>query len=354
MKSNKILVCTLMISLLSGYVGSTWAAVDSNKKISMKSAVVSSQKPGWRVIHIRKGMSLNQVAKEIKQLGILKSIWRFQLLAWWRRASMRIQSGEYELRIGSSPSEVLNILVNGNVRLHKVTFPEGYNLFEMADVLARGGFVEKERFIYFSHNKRWISGLGIGKVDSLEGYLFPDTYYISRPIRPEALIRQMVQRFSSVYNRLKRKHFFTDRPVPLTRHQLVILASIVEKETGAAKERPLIASVFFNRLKRGMRLESDPTILYGMLKETGVMPVNIRKKDILRRTAYNTYKLSGWPAGPIANPGEAALRAVFAPAISPYLYFVSRNDGTHVFSKTYREHKRAVNRWQKKIVMKKK
>ncbi len=350
MKNSNILKYILVFSLLAH---GTVSAVGS-EKVSARSGVVG-HKVGWRVIHIKKGMSLNQVAKEMQQLGLIKSIWRFKLLAWWKRASIRIRSGEYELRVGSSPSEILNILVNGNIRLHKITFPEGYNLFEIAEVLARGGFLDKKRFIDLSHNKRWIKGLNIGKVDSLEGYLFPDTYYISRPIRPEALIRQMVQRFLSVYNRLKRTHFFKPRPVPLTRHQLVILASIVEKETGAAKERPLIASVFYNRLRKRMRLESDPTILYGMLKERGgVMPTNIRKRDILRKTAYNTYKLSSWPAGPIANPGKAALRAVFAPASSSYLYFVSRNNGTHVFSKTYREHRRAVNRWQKKIVMKKK
>ena len=319
----------------------------------------ADKKPVWgrkgeiRVVHIRRGMSLNQVVREMRRLGVIKSVWRFKLLAWWRRASMRIQSGEYALKVGSSAGEILDILVNGNIRLHKLTFPEGYNLFEMADVLEREGFAEKERFIALSHNRRWIKGLGLGDLDSLEGYLFPDTYYVSRPVQPKVLVRQMVRRFSVVYKRLKSVYMKKPRPVALTRHKVVILASIVEKETGAAWERPLIASVFFNRLQRGMRFESDPTILYGMLKETGVMPVNIQKRDILRKTAYNTYKVRGWPAGPIANPGEQALKAVFWPKKSPYLYFVSRNDGTHVFSKTYREHKRAVNRWQKKIARKK-
>ena len=157
----------------------TVSAIDS-EKVSAQSGVVG-HKVGWRVIHIKKGMSLNQVAKEMQQLGLIKSIWRFKLLAWWKRASIRIRSGEYELRVGSSPSKILNTLVNGNIRLHKITFPEGYNLFEIAEVLAKGGFLDKKRFIDLSHNKRWIKGLNIGKVDSLEGYLFPDTYYISRP-----------------------------------------------------------------------------------------------------------------------------------------------------------------------------
>ena len=303
----------------------------------------------YRVIHVRKGMSLHHVTQELKQAGIIKSAWRFKLLAWWKRASMRIQFGEYEFHIGASYTEVLNILVNGKVRLHKVTFPEGYNLFEIAEVLSRGNFLNKKKFIELSTNKKWIQSLGLGKLDSLEGYLFPDTYYIPRPILPSSMIRKMVERFSSIYIRLKGLYFLKPRPVPLTRHQLVILASIVEKETSAEKERPLIASVFYNRLLRGMRLESDPTILYGMLKETGIMPVNIRKKDILRKTAYNTYQIKKWPAGPIANPGEKALKAVLTPASSEYLYFVSRNNGTHVFSKNYKDHKKAVKHWQKKL-----
>ncbi len=297
-----------------------------------------------RVIHIKKGMSLHQVAQEMKSKELIQSVLRFKLLAWLRGASMKIQSGEYELQVNSSMSEILDTLVTGKIYLHKVTFPEGYNLFEMGDLLEKGGFLNRREFLDVSHNSWWIFRLLKSRIDSLEGYLFPDTYYIPRPISAKHLTHQMVQRFFSVYSKLNQESL----ALQLTRHQVVILASIVEKETGKGWERPLIASVFYNRLKKQMRLESDPTILYGLLKETGVMPFNIRKKDILRKTAYNTYRISGFPAGPITNPGKEALKAVLEPKSSSFLYFVSRNDGTHVFSKTYREHQKAVRYWQQK------
>ena len=160
----------------------------------------------------------------------------------------------------------------------------------------------------------------------------------------------MTGHFLKVYAQLNRKDRGPGaKGLFLSRHQAVILASIVEKETGQAGERALIASVFYNRLWKKMRLQSDPTILYGMmLEQKGIMPLNIRKKDILRKTPYNTYRVSGFPAGPISNPGKDSLRAVFAPARSAFLYFVSRNDGSHIFSTHYREHEKAVDRYQRK------
>ena len=322
--------------------------------LSTKDENTSAPSAHQRVVHIKKGTSLHQVAEELKQLGLIKSVVGFKMLAWFRRASMKIKSGEYTLQVGASSSEILDILVSGKARLYKITFPEGYNLFEIADLLEQGGFLNKERFIYLTHRRRWIASLLNENLDSLEGYLFPDTYHISKPIAPKLLIRRMVGRFLSVYSKLNSTFSPVDRPMLLNRHKLVILASIVEKETGVARERPLIASVFYNRLQRRMRLESDPTILYGLLKETGIMPVNIRRKDIIKKTPYNTYRIGAWPAGPIANPGEDALKAVFKPHRSSYLYFVSKNNGTHVFSKTYREHIRAVDRYQKQFFKKKK
>ena len=307
------------------------------------------------VIQVEKGMSFQSIARLLKKKGLINSVFYFKVLAWFRGDSKKIKSGEYAFQKDTPHWEILNTLVEGKTRLHRITFYEGYNIYEMARALEEGNFLEKEKFISLCHDSDLIYELIKEKRNSLEGYLFPDTYHIPLPVDPEKLIRKMVQGFFKVYNEVSRGGVKSAKAgsLRLTLHESVILASIVEKETGLAEERSLIASVFYNRLKKGMRLESDPTILYGMMKEAGdLVTLNIRKKNILRKTPYNTYRLSGFPAGPISNPGEESLRAVFKPDESSFLYFVSRNDGSHVFSKTYEEHKKAVDRYQRRILRK--
>ena len=302
------------------------------------------------VIHIKKGLSFNEVAIALKKAGLISNIFYFKILAGLRGESTKVQSGEYVFQNGISNWGILNTLVQGKTRLHQITFPEGYNIYEMAVALAKRHFLKPKAFISLCHNSDLIYELLSENRHSLEGYLFPDTYYIPKPVDPEALIRKMVQGFLKVYSQLSKEEGAKAGfgPLRLNRHKAVILASIVEKETGLAKERPLIASVFYNRLQNKMRLESDPTILYGMMGEAGgLISLNIRKKDILKKTPYNTYRVSGFPAGPISNPGAHSLQAVLEPENSPFFYFVSRNDGSHIFSKTYQEHKRAVDRYQK-------
>ena len=304
-------------------------------------------------IQIKKGASLNEVAQILKEVGLINSIFYFKALAWFKGESSRVKSGEYAFQKNTSMLEILNVLVRGQVYLYRITFPEGYNLYEMAEELEKKHFLKKEDFISLCYKKEFIYQLLGETVDSLEGYLFPETYFIPRPVKPKALIQQMVQNFFKAYNSFSGKNVVINNK-RLSRQELVALASIVEKETGLAKERALIAGVFYNRLKKRMRLESDPTILYGMMREVGgLVPLNIRKKDILKKTPYNTYRISGFPAGPISNPGEEALRAVFEPEASSYFYFVSRNDGSHVFSKTYKEHEKAVELYQKSLIPKK-
>ena len=320
-------------------------------------------------IYIEKGMSLDQVAQLLKEKGLIKSGFYFKLLARIQGKSEQVKSGEYVFQKKLSSQEILNVLVRGQTRLYRVTFPEGYNMYEMANLLDKGQFLKKEAFIALCQNPDFVYEiLGEQRLD-LEGYLFPDTYYIPRSIRPKVLIQQMVQNFFKTYESInteglphgvlqERQQVRHDgshekqRKGPvgtLSRHELVILASIVEKETGLSQERPLIAGVFYNRLKKGMRLESDPTILYGMMREKGgLVELNIRKKDILRKTPYNTYRIPRFPIGPIGNPGAGALKAVLEPAQSAFLYFVSRNDGSHVFSKNYKAHQKAVDRYQKR------
>lgn len=331
------------------------AGMTSFAKMTMEdSTSVSVGEAEEIIIQIEKGMSLQSVARLLKKEKLINSVFYFKVLAGLRGDSTKIQSGEYAFQKPVTSWEILDTLVEGKTRLHRITFYEGYNIYEMAKALEEGNFLDRKKFISLCHDSDFIYELLKEKKDSLEGYLFPDTYYVPLPVDPEKLIRKMVKGFFNAYNKISRKGLKTagvDSSLRLTRHETVILASIVEKETGLAKERSLIASVFYNRLKKGMRLESDPTILYGMMREAGdLVTLNIRKKDILRKTPYNTYRLFGFPAGPISNPGEESLRAVFEPEDSSFFYFVSRNDGSHVFSKTYEEHKKAVDRYQRRIL----
>lgn len=330
-----------------------FAKVD--EKIKVKSFESKESKENDLIfIEIKKGTSFNEVAEILKKKKLIDSVFYFKLLAWLKGASTKIQSGEYAFSKEMGLRKILNILVKGQTYLHKITFPEGYNLYEIAEELEKKFFLKKEDFISLCYKTELIYELLGEKVNSLEGYLFPETYLIPRPVKAEALIRQMVQNFFTAYRSFGKKNVVVNKK-SLSRQKLVTLASIVEKETGLAEERALIAGVFYNRLKKGMRLESDPTILYGMMREAGALvPLNIRKKDILRKTPYNTYRIPGFPVGPISNPGKEALRAVFEPEKSSYFYFVSRNDGSHVFSKTYKEHERAVQLYQKSLIRKKK
>jgi UPF0755 protein len=226
------------------------------------------------------------------------------------------------------------------VRTHPVVIPEGKRATEIADLLAEAGLADRDDFLEVVFDPQSPERLGV-EGTSLEGYLFPDTYRFARGLAPSKIAEAMVREFKRVYEGLPAAEA---EPVLSMREQ-VTLASIVEKETGAAHERPLIAAVFLNRLRRGMRLETDPTVIYGIENFDG----NLRRVHLQDAgNLYNTYKIRGLPPGPISNPGLDALRAVRQPADSPYLYFVSQNNGTHAFSKTYAEHERAVDRYQRR------
>jgi UPF0755 protein len=217
--------------------------------------------------------------------------------------------------------------------------PEGWTAAEVAQRLGALGLAEPEAFLAVVHDPASAGTLGVeGK--SLEGYLFPETYFLQRGIEAPEIARMLVEQFLAAWRPLEEEA----RAQGMTMREVVTLASIVEKETGAATERPLIASVFRNRLRIGMRLDSDPTVIYGIARFDG----NLRRVDLENeQNPYNTYRIAGLPPGPIANPGGDALRAVVRPAQSDYLYFVSRNDGSHEFSRSLQEHARAVQRWQR-------
>jgi len=298
----------------------------------------SDREGGAKEFVVREGWSLGDVAVELERQRIIPSRSLFRLWARVQGAGRRIRAGEYLLGPHMSPVEILDRLTRGAVITHGVTIPEGYTFEQIAATLEREGLAKREAFLALFRDRAFLEVHDVPG-PTLEGYLYPDTYQFARGVSSRRIAEAMLHRFRTVIEPLRPRAADRDMGV----REWVTLASIVEKETGKAEERPLIASVFLNRLKRGMRLESDPCVIYGIADFDG----NLTRRHLETTTPYNTYRIRGLPPGPIASPGEAALRAVLSPADSDYLFFVSKNNGTHHFSKTLAEHNRAVRRYQK-------
>lgn len=284
------------------------------------------------------GQGLKATAADLHERGIIQNAFKFSVYARIKGYDKKIKAGEYRMKPSFSPREILEIMVSGKVQLYKITIPEGYSLAQIAGMMPAAGLGLAKDFLAAAHSGVLISELNI-PADSFEGYLFPDTYHFPKGISPEKIIQTMVRRFQEVFTLAWQGRV---RELNMTVHQVVTLASIIEKETGAPSERPVISSVFHNRLKKNMRLASDPTVIYGIKDFDG----NLTRKDLTTKTPYNTYKIKGLPPGPIANPGAKAIEAALYPAETDYLFFVSKRDGTHYFSKTYQEHEKAVRKYQ--------
>jgi UPF0755 protein len=291
-----------------------------------------------QVFCVREGMSLKDVVAELEKNRVIKGKRLFLLCARVMGYSKRIKAGEYRLNRDMSPLKILDRLGSGAIITHAVTIPEGFTREQIGGLLARKELVNLDEFMALTGDPEAAKRYRINGPD-LEGYLYPDTYQLSRGLSTAKIVGVMVGRFFEVYKPLEQQA----EAAGMTMEKVVTLASIVEKETGCASERPIIASVFLNRLRKRMRLESDPTVIYGLQDFDG----NLKKKHLSQKTPYNTYVIRGLPLGPIASPGFEALKAVLFPAKTNYLYFVSKNDGTHFFSKTYAEHSKAVKRYQK-------
>jgi len=284
------------------------------------------------------GQGFRITSAKLLRAGLPLSPLKFRILAILNGDDKRIKAGDYRLTPEMSPEEILKALQKGRVRLYHLTVPEGFNLQQLAGAIEKKGFARATDFYRTANDPDLLRKLKIDAV-SFEGYLFPDTYYFPRKIAPRRIIGVMVKRFRSIY---KNSWIVRTKELGLTIHQVVTLASIIEKETGAGTERPIISSVFHNRLKRGMRLEADPTVIYGIADFNG----NLTRKDLKTPTPYNTYTIKGLPPGPIAAPGHASLEAALYPATTPYLYFVAKRDRTHYFSTNYKEHRKAVRKYQ--------
>ena len=290
------------------------------------------------IINVRPGQTLNTTADILYRENIIENAMKFVLVARIKGYEKRLKAGEYLLSAAMTPLQLLDIMVKGAVKLHKLTIPEGYNLYQIADLVDTANLGTKTDFIQAVTDPARVRQNGL-EGQTFEGYLFPDTYFFPKEVTIEGLIAAMVKRFWSVF---VPEWQARAKELGLTVHQVVTLASIIEKETGAGFERPIISSVFHNRLKKKMRLETDPTVIYGIKNFDG----NLTREHLTTPTPYNTYKIRGLPIGPIANPGGASLEAALYPDDTNYIYFVSRKDSTHQFSTTLKQHNRAVQKYQ--------
>jgi len=282
------------------------------------------------------------IARELESTGVTSDSVQFhrlgRIMGYWKN----LKVGDYELSPNMAPIKIFETLGSGKSTDRAVTFQEGINLFQIADKLSNLGYVKRETFISAARDPSFLKSLGFAPPipPSLEGYLFPETYRLNRTMRERDILKLLYQNFSVVWNdRLAARA----SDLGMTRNEVITLASIIEKETGAASERKIISSVFHNRLKKKMRLQTDPTIIYGIWESYNG---NIKLSHKKIKNQYNTYVIKGLPIGAIANPGKKSIEAALFPEKTNFLYFVSRNDGTHKFTSTYKEHIEAVNKYQ--------
>ncbi|MDX1387074.1 MAG: endolytic transglycosylase MltG [bacterium] len=290
------------------------------------------------IVYIPKGDSLGQIAQRLSEAEIIRNPWSFKVLVKLKGVSRNLQAGEYEFKPNISSEAIIAKLIRGERLVHRFTIPEGYNFQQIAKVLAGTGIASEAQILQAFRDPKYLGSLGFPS-PSLEGYLFPSTYEYNRGTTLDEVLSMMIGSFKKQFTPEMKARM---ESMGWTLPQVTTLASIIEKETSQPEERALIASVFHNRLRQGMLLQSDPTIIYGLEDYRG----DIRRKDIRNPHRYNTYVHPGLPPGPIASPGRESLEAVLFPADSEYLYFVSKGNGFHHFSKTLAEHNAAVQKYQ--------
>lgn len=300
----------------------------------------ASREGGLHTVYIQKGAGFRVVAENLEKAGVVRDAESFIYAARLLGAYKKVQAGEYELDSSMTPLSILNALTTGRVKKHLVTIPEGYNIQEVADALGTEGLVDPAEFTARARDRYFVATLGLDGA-TLEGYLFPDTYSFTKGMTVDEVITKMVEKFKTVY---MAEFDARARSKGMSMRTVVTLASIIEKETGSPGERDLISAVLHNRLRKRIKLQSDPTVIYAIKDFDG----NLTRKHLLEKTPYNTYVNYGLPPGPIANPGRASLDAAISPANADYLYFVSMNNGKHFFSSSLKEHNKAVDSFQRK------
>lgn len=303
-------------------------------------AVPARLNPPNQIIRIPDRSTFQQVAALLERERLIKSRVAFVWIGRLQSADRKIQAGEYELNPSMLPVEILARLLNGQVVLHPVLIPEGLTMMQIADIFGQQGLVDRQELLRLMKDPTFIASLGI-QADTLEGYLYPDTYKFPKNVKAKDVLSTMVEHLRQVYTS---ELHARAQELKMSQHEVLTLASVIEKESASNGEREEISAVFHNRLKKHIPLQSDPTVIYGLPNYDG----NIHKKDLLSPSPYNTYRISGLPPGPIANPGIQSIRATLYPSNSRALFFVSKNDGTHQFSSTLAEHNQAVEKYQKK------
>jgi UPF0755 protein len=292
-------------------------------------------------VDIPPGTGTAAIRRRLVDAGIVRDDYVLRVALWWTGESRNLRAGEYRFDRPMTPVEVIETLARGDVYTRSITFPEGLTIQEMARIYESREFGSARDFTQAAADPSLIADLDSAAGD-LEGYLFPDTYALPRGTPAARLIATMVDRFKRTYTDDLRAAAEAQQ---LTTREVMALASLIEKETGKAEERPIVAAVYRNRLRIGMPMQADPTVVYALMR-AGKYNGNIRREDLSMDSPYNTYRHPGLPPGPIAAPGKASIEAALMPADVPYLYFVSRNDGSHVFASTLAEHNRNVQQYQ--------
>lgn len=301
--------------------------------------VPPSREKSWKEIQVTEGMSFKAIAAKLREEGIIRYRGYFEILGRIQGITRKVRVGYYGLGSHMSMWDVLDALKKGRIIEYEVIIPEGYNLFQIGWTLSQTPLISDPNiFIRLVRDKTFVRSLGI-EADTLEGYLFPDTYYFPKGITVQDIAKRMVQRYQAVFTDDYRKRA---EEIGMTEHQVLTLASIVEKEAKVSSERKLVAAVYHNRLKKGMKLQADPTAVYG----TKAWINKVTAQDLKRNSPYNTYLRKGLPPGPIANPGRGAILAALYPEQVDYLFFVAQGDGSHFFSAEFSDHEKAVGRYR--------
>ena len=292
-------------------------------------------------VELPSGSGSAAIGQRLVAAGVVRDVPTFRTALYLSGQGRHLKAGDYRFDRAMTPFEAIDKIARGDVYVINVTFPEGLTIADMSKIFESHGIGTAASFVEAAKDAALVHDLDPAAKD-LEGYLFPETYALSRHTDAPKLIKLMVSRFDHVFTPELRQAAAARN---LTVRQAVTLASIVEKETARAEERPLVAAVYTTRLRIGMPLQCDPTVIYALTKR-GSYSGNIHKDDLSIDSLYNTYRYPGLPPGPIASPGRASLEAAVHPADADYLYFVSRNDGSHEFARTLDEHNRNVHKFQ--------
>ena len=295
--------------------------------------------PGTTFVLLRPGWSSRHIAAELQNKGVIRNAHAFLLMHYITVRSLK--AGESKFDHPASAREVLHRLSKGDIYVHTVVIPEGYNIYDIALAMQQSGLATRDEFLKIANDPTPISDID-PEAQSLEGYLFPDTYSFTRTQSLRDMVLEMTKRFRQEARKIGLTSDF---------HRVVTMASIVEKETAAPEERPLVAAVYYNRLAAHMALAADPSVIYAAL-QAGRYSGTISKSDLAFNSPYNTYRNAGLPPGPIANPGASSLEAAMHPATAPYLYFVSDGNGHHRFARTLEEHDRNVAAYRRAMAEK--